>query len=314
MGALDRYKMLTPAEELALARRYREDDDAKAAEALVLAHKPLVYRIATDHRHYLKAENLDRQGAIGVEDLAQEGMMGMVAAVRTFDPNIGVRLHYHARPRITGAIRNFIMEKWSLVKIGTTEAQRKLFWSFGRTAGLIKQRDPDIKDDILLRAIANRLDVPLQEVADMAARLSKGGDMSLNETLRSEDSETEWIDLIGHNNNPEQILLRKEEMNLAESAISDALDILTDRERRILTARWLVHDEDKVGLKALAAEFGVSIPRIHQIANDAFAKVKDAVTNRIWWEHDVYTSGHHGEEPVTNYFPAVDVSRPAPAP
>jgi DNA-directed RNA polymerase sigma subunit (sigma70/sigma32) len=139
--------------------------------------------LATKHRHYLRHENFDELGAIGVEDLAQEGMVGMIEAVRTFDPDTGVRLHWYARPRIRGAICDFIMHTFSIVKIGTKEVHRKLFYQLGRTRGLIKQQHPGMPDDIVLRLVAQRLDVSVQEVIEMAARLSKGVHMSLDEAL-----------------------------------------------------------------------------------------------------------------------------------
>jgi RNA polymerase sigma-32 factor len=127
-----KYRMLSTEEELALAVAWRDHGDASAAERLALAYRPLVWRIATQHRHYLKEESPEHSGATGVEDLVQEGLVGLISAVRTFDPGIGARLHYHARPRITGAIRDFIMWNYSHVKIGTKRQEKAMFWGLPR--------------------------------------------------------------------------------------------------------------------------------------------------------------------------------------
>jgi RNA polymerase sigma-32 factor len=267
-----RFKMLGTEDEYMPATRFREHGDRAAAERLVVYHMPLVGKIATDHRHY----------GLPVDDLVQEGTIGLMRAVENCDPEIGIRLAWYARKPITGAIRDYIMETWSIAKIGTKEVHRKLFYKLGPTRGLIQQKHPDMPDDQVLRLVAERLGVPVEDVIEIAGRLSGGGDHSLNAVLRDENGDpiVEAMDYyLWHNDNPENILLRKEEMQLAHVAVSDVLAVLDDRERRIFEARWRTNDGG-AKLKHLAAEFEVSIPRIHQIADRAYEKVRAALKTR----------------------------------
>jgi RNA polymerase sigma-32 factor len=296
----NRYKMLSADEERELALAWRDHGDAKAAEQLVLPYRPLVWRIATQHRHYLKPESPDipdpgappgRSGSTSVEELAQEGLAALISAVRTFDPEIGVRLHYHARPRITGAIRDFIMRNYSHVKIGTKRQEKALFWGLPRFMSRTQNRllntkrydDPCDVFDEAVRLPAKHFDVKPWEVIGMIARTYAGGDKEINAPRGKNEEGTadDWLDFLWcHNDNPEKILIRKEEMALARTAISDALDILTARERRIFMARWLVHPDDKITLDTLGREFKVSAQRIRAIEQLALKKMRQALANR----------------------------------
>jgi RNA polymerase sigma-32 factor len=287
----NRYKMLSADDELALATAWRDHGDAKAAEQLVLAYRPLVWKIATEHRHYLKPESPDtpdpgappgRSGATSVEELAQEGLAALISAVRTFDPDVGVRLHYHARVRVTGAIRDYIMHNYSHVKIGTKREEKALFWGLPRFMARLWHRGlTDINE--MIPIAARHFGVAAWEVAGMLARTYAGGDMEINapRSKREDNGDADWLDCIWcHDNNPEEILIRKEEMAHARTAISDAFDILTDRERRIFMARWLVHLDDKLTLEALGREFKVSAQRIRAIEQLALKKMRQALANR----------------------------------
>jgi RNA polymerase sigma-32 factor len=296
-----RYKMLSAGDERELALAWRDHRDAKAAEQLVLAFRPLVWKIATEHRHYLKPESPDvpddpdappgRSGSTSVEELAQEGLAALISAVRTFDPDIGVRLHYHARVRVKGAIRDYVMHNYSHVKIGTKRQEKALFWRLPRFMSRTQNRllntkhydDPCAVFDEAVLLAAKHFDVKPWEVIGMLARTYAGGDKEINAPRGKnlEGTDNDWLDYIWcHNDNPEKILIRKEEMALARTAISDALDILTSRERRIFMARWLVHPDDKVTLETLGREFKVSAQRIRAIEQSALEKMRQALAHR----------------------------------
>ncbi len=262
-----RFPMLEPQEEYILARRWREHGDREAAHKLVTSHLRLVAKIAMGYRGY----------GLPIAEVISEGNVGLMQAVKRFEPDKGFRLATYAMWWIKAAIQEYILRSWSLVKMGTTANQKKLFFNLRKAKSRISALDDgDMRPD-QVKLIAKRLGVTEQDVVDMNRRL--GGDASLNAPIRDDDS-GEWQDwLVDETPSQERLLAESEESDNRHKALIEALDVLNDRERRIFEARRLA--EDPVTLEELAAEFGVSRERVRQIEVRAFEKVQKAVKSRV---------------------------------
>jgi RNA polymerase sigma-32 factor len=268
LDEIRRFPMLEPHEEYMLAKSWREHGDRAAAHKLVTSHLRLVAKIAMGYRGY----------GLPISEVISEGNVGLMQAVKRFEPEKGFRLATYAMWWIKAAIQEYILRSWSLVKMGTTANQKKLFFNLRKAKSRISAlEDGDLRPD-QVQIIAKRLGVTEQDVVDMNRRL--GGDASLNAPIREDGDSGEWQDwLVDDSDSQESILAQSEEMENRRSALSDALSVLNDRERRIFEARRLV--DEPVTLEDLAAEFGVSRERVRQIEVRAFEKVQKAVKNRV---------------------------------
>src|SRR5579884_2010787 len=263
-----RFPMLEPQEEYILARRWREHGDREAAHKLVTSHLRLVAKIAMGYRGY----------GLPIAEVISEGNVGLMQAVKRFEPDKGFRLATYAMWWIKAAIQEYILRSWSLVKMGTTANQKKLFFNLRKAKSRISALDEgDMRPD-QVQIIAKRLGVTEQDVVDMNRRL--GGDASLNAPIRDDGESGEWQDwLVDDSPTQERILAESEESENRHKALIGALDVLNDRERRIFEARRLA--DDPVTLEELASEFGVSRERVRQIEVRAFEKVQKAVKSRM---------------------------------
>jgi RNA polymerase sigma-32 factor len=258
--------MLTPEEELRLAREFRDNNDLDSAGRLVMSHLRLVVAVARNYLGY----------GLAHADLIQEGNIGLMKAVKRFDPERGVRLVSFALHWIKAEIHEFVLKNWRLVKVATTKAQRKLFFNLRSMKQGLGTMSQDQVDDI-----ARQLNVKREEVSEMETRLS-GGDVALEG--RTEDGEEAFAPiayLADADSEPTQVLQRREYDVLQSDGVRDALQELDPRSRRIVEARWLNEDQDgKVGtstLHDLAQEFGVSAERIRQIEAKALQKMRSAL-------------------------------------
>ncbi|EIZ84313.1 MULTISPECIES: RNA polymerase sigma factor RpoH [Methylobacterium] len=267
LGAIQKFPMLEPPEEFTLAKSWRDGGDREAAHRLVTSHLRLVAKISMGYRGY----------GLPIGEVVSEGNVGLMQAVKRFDPDKGFRLATYAVWWIRAAIQEYILRSWSLVKMGTTANQKKLFFNLRKAKGKISALDEgDLRPD-QVKQLATRLGVPEQDVIDMNRRLS--GDTSLNAPLR-EEGEGEWQDwLVDNAPSQETVLAREQEGQNRLSALRDALSVLNPRERRIFEARRLA--EDPITLEDLSGEFGVSRERVRQIEVRAFEKVSAAVRDEI---------------------------------
>ena len=267
LDEIRKFPMLEPAEEFTLAKSWRDDGDREAAHRLVTSHLRLVAKIAMGYRGY----------GLPISEVVSEGNVGLMQAVKRFDPDKGFRLATYAMWWIKAAIQEYILRSWSLVKMGTTANQKKLFFNLRKAKGRISALDEgDLRPD-QVKQIATSLGVPEQDVVDMNRRLS--GDTSLNAPLR-EEGEGEWQDwLVDNSPSQETVLAREEEGRNRLSALRDALGVLNPRERRIFEARRLA--DDPITLEDLSGEFGVSRERVRQIEVRAFEKVQEAVKRNL---------------------------------
>jgi len=263
-----RFPMLEPQEEYMLARSWREHGDREAAHKLVTSHLRLVAKIAMGYRGY----------GLPISEVVSEGNVGLMQAVKRFEPEKGFRLATYAMWWIKAAIQEYILRSWSLVKMGTTANQKKLFFNLRKAKSKISALDEgDLRPD-QVKVIAKRLGVNEQDVVDMNRRL--GGDASLNAPIRDDGESGEWMDwLVSDAPSQERMLADHEESDNRHQALIGALDVLNERERRIFEARRLA--DDPITLEDLASEFGVSRERVRQIEVRAFEKVQKAVKNRI---------------------------------
>ncbi len=259
--------MLQPQEEYMLAKRWREHDDRDAAQKLVTSHLRLVAKIAMGYRGY----------GLPIGEVISEGNVGLMQAVKRFEPEKGFRLATYAMWWIKASIQEYILRSWSLVKMGTTANQKKLFFNLRKAKSQISAlEDGDLKPEHVAQ-IATRLGVSEQEVQEMNRRL--GGDASLNAPLR-EEGEGEWQDwLVDEQASQEHSLVAQEETDNRLGALRRALSVLNPRERRIFEARRL--EDEPVTLEALSEEFNISRERVRQIEVRAFEKVQAAVKSGI---------------------------------
>ena len=259
-----KFPMLQAQEEYMLAKSWREHGDAEAAHKMVTSHLRLVAKIAMGYRGY----------GLPLADLISEGNVGMMQAVKRFDPERGFRLATYAMWWIRAAIQEYILHSWSLVKIGTTAAQKKLFFNLRKVKGQLKAlEEGDLKHETVT-LIANKLDVSEDEVINMNRRLS-APDHSLNAPLR-QDGEGEWQDwLVDETPNQESRMGDSEELIMRRGLLASAMEHLTERERHILEQRRL--QEDPATLEDLSKEYGISRERVRQIEVRAFEKLQRAV-------------------------------------
>jgi RNA polymerase sigma-32 factor len=263
-----RFPMLEPQEEFMLAKSWREHGDRDAAHKLVTSHLRLVAKIAMGYRGY----------GLPISEVVSEGNVGLMQAVKRFEPDKGFRLATYAMWWIKASIQEYILRSWSLVKMGTTANQKKLFFNLRKAKSKISAlQEGDLRPD-QVEIIAKRLGVTTQDVIDMNRRL--GGDASLNAPIREDGDSGEWQDwLADDSESQETVMAAHEELDNRRKALSSALGVLNDRERRIFEARRLA--DDPVTLEELAEEFGVSRERVRQIEVRAFEKVQKAVKNKV---------------------------------
>jgi len=263
-----RFPMLEPQEEFMLAKRWREHGDPEAAHRLVTSHLRLVAKIAIGYRGY----------GLPISEVISEGNVGLMQGVKRFNPDKGFRLATYAMWWIRAAIQEYILRSWSLVKMGTTANQKKLFFNLRKAKTKIAAlQEGDLRPD-QVQIIAQRLGVTEKDVVDMNRRL--GGDASLNAPIRNDDEAGEWQDWLTENSpSQETTLAEGEEFVNRHKALVSALTVLNERERRIFEARRLA--DNPITLEELAQEFGVSRERVRQIEVRAFEKVQDAVKSRI---------------------------------
>ncbi len=263
-----KFPMLSSEEELALARQWRDRQEPAASHKLVTSHLRLAAKIAFGYRGY----------GLPLAELIGEANVGLTQAVRRFDPERGFRLATYAMWWIRAAINEYVLHNWSLVKMGTTAAQKKLFFNLRRLKGQMQAIDESALTPEQVAAIAETLDVPEQDVISMNQRLTSP-DFSLNVVL-GDDSESEWQDwLADERDNPEDAFAEQEEAGRRSALLANALTTLKERERHILTERRLT-DEPQT-LEELSQQYGISRERVRQIEARAFEKVQKAMQAQI---------------------------------
>lgn len=273
LAEIRKFPMLEPDEEYMLAKRWQEHEDPKAAERLVGAHLRLVAKIANGYRGY----------GLPVIDLIAEGNVGLMQALRKYDPDKGFRFSTYAMWWIRANIQEYILHSWSLVKIGTTAAQKKLFFNLRRLKGKMQELDEPIISAKTIKDIALELNVTEDEVIDMSQRIS-GPDQSLNTPLRAEGLE-EWQDwLVDDESTHEMKFMERDESKRKNSLLETALDSLNERERHIIQERRL--KEPPTTLETLSESLGISRERVRQIEMRAFEKLQKnvrtaAIQNRM---------------------------------
>ncbi|MFA9550269.1 MAG: RNA polymerase sigma factor RpoH [Hyphomicrobium sp.] len=259
-----KFPMLEPGEEFMLAKSWQEHDDSDAAEKLVTSHLRLVARIAMGYRGY----------GLPIGEVISEGNVGLMQAVKRFDPDKGFRLATYAMWWIRASIQEYILRSWSLVKMGTTAAQKKLFFNLRRAKSQLRALDDGDLHPDHVQTIARKLGVSEADVVSMNRRL--GGDSSLNAPVRTDAEAGEWQDwLVDDTPSQEDQLGETQELDQRRGYLTNALSSLNDRERRIFEARRL--SDSPITLEDLSTEFGVSRERIRQIEVRAFEKVQKAV-------------------------------------
>jgi RNA polymerase sigma-32 factor len=261
---IQQFPMLEPHEEYVLAKSWREHGDRDAADKLTTSHLRLVVKTAMAYRGY----------GLPISELISEGNVGLLQAVKRFEPDMGFRLSTYAVWWIRAAIQEYILRSWSLVKMGTTANQKKLFFNLRKAKSKISAlEDGDLLPD-QVQIIATRLGVTEQNVIDMNRRL--GGDVSLNAPMREGEDSDEWQDrLADESSSQESRLMESEEFENRRRALGEALTTLNERERHIFEARRLA--DEPITLEELADEFGISRERVRQIEARAFEKVQRAM-------------------------------------
>ena len=262
---IKKFPILTAEEEYMLAKRYKEHGDTEAAHKLVTSHLRLVAKIAMGYRGY----------GLPVTDLISEGNVGIMQAVKKFDPERGFRLATYAMWWIRAQIQEYVLHSWSLVKIGTTAAQKKLFFNLKKLKNQLSSIDSGNLSPENAREIASRLNVKEAEVLDMDNRLFSG-DQSLNVQI-GEEGDTEWQDmLVDSNDTQDNILANSNELSFRKKIFEEALEVLNDREKEIISLRKL---KDKpVKLEELSKKFNISRERVRQIEEKAFEKLQKQVS------------------------------------
>ena len=272
-GGLSRYlqeirkfPMLEPNEEFMLAKRYKEHEDPAAAQRLITSHLRLVAKIAMGYRGY----------GLPISEVISEGNVGLMHAVKRFEPDKGFRLATYAMWWIRAAIQEYVLRSWSLVKIGTTAAQKRLFFNLRKVKGQIAALDDGNLHPDQIKQIATTLHVTEADVVSMNQRLT--GDASLNAPMRADEGSSEWQDwLVDDTPDQETTLGNSEEYSERMGLLANAMGELNDREKAIFQARRL--KEEPATLEELAQEYNVSRERIRQIEVRAFEKVQEAVQN-----------------------------------
>jgi RNA polymerase sigma-32 factor len=278
LGDIRRFAILEKELEYRLAKRWRENGDRKAADQIVTSHLRLAAKIAKNYRGY----------GLPMSEVISEGNVGLMQAINRFDPDRGFRFATYAIWWIRASIQDYILRSWSLVKIGTTASQKKLFFKLRSAKAKISAlENVELRPD-QVTAIATTLGVEDQDVVDMNRRL--GGDLSLNASIRDEENSGEWLEqLVDESPSPEAIVVELDEMDRRRDALVRAIGVLSDRERRIFEARHLA-DEPRT-LEDLAMQFKVSRERIRQLEARAFEKVQ-AATKRSVRERSALVAMH----------------------
>jgi len=267
LDEIRRFPMLEPEEEYMLAKRWREDDDTVAAHRLVTSHLRLVAKIAMGYRGY----------GLPLAELISEGNVGMMQAVKRFDPERGFRLATYAMWWIRASIQEYILHSWSLVKMGTTAAQKKLFFNLRKIKSKLQAFEEGDLSPEQVTYVATQLSVPEQDVVQMNRRLT-AGDQSLNAPIRADADGGEWQDwLVDDRESQEDMLIESDELRERRAMLTEAMHTLNERERKILAERRLA--EEPKTLEDLSAEFGVSRERVRQIEVRAFEKLQKAMKN-----------------------------------
>lgn len=270
LSEINNIPSLTKEKEFMLAKAYLEERDLEAAHKLVKSHLKLVAKIAMQYKNY----------GLPITELVSEGNLGLMQAVKKYDPELGFRLSTYAMWWIKSSIQEYVLKSWSLVKIGTTSAQKKLFFSLKKIKNKITNTNerPVNEDDY--EKIAKELGVSVKEVREMNQRLS-GLDISLNRSLdNNDDSSGEMIELIPETKPSQEIVLEKSQiLNKQKRILAEAMQILNEREIKILTARKL--NDSPSTLDALSNEYSISKERVRQIENKAFEKVQNYVLEKI---------------------------------
>jgi RNA polymerase sigma-32 factor len=268
MQEIRRFPMLEAQEEFMLAKRWREHEDRDAAHKLVTSHLRLVAKIAISYRGY----------GLPISEIVSEGNLGLMQAVKRFEPERGFRLATYAIWWIKASIQEYILRSWSLVKMGTTANQKKLFFNLRKAKSRISALDEGDMRPAQVEQIATQLGVTERDVVEMNRRL--GGDASLNAPILDDGNSADWQDwLVDESASQESQLAESEQSENRHKALCGALTVLNDRERRIFEARHLA--EEPSTLEELACEFGVSRERIRQIEVHAFEKVQKATRNAV---------------------------------
>ena len=261
---IKKFPMLSPEEEYMLAKRWKKRGDIKSAQKLITSHLRLVAKIAMGYRGY----------GLPLNEMISEGNIGLMQAVKKFEPEKGFKLATYAIWWIKASIQEYILRSWSLVKIGTTSAQKKLFFNLKKIKNQLSiNNNSDLKKEHI-EEISKRLNVKKEEVVSMNRRLS-GKEKSLNDPVKDE-SGTQWQDwLVDNNIDQELALSKKQEFTQRKNLMNDAMNILNDRERKILIARKL--SDESSTLEDLSKKYKVSRERIRQIETKAFEKLKKAI-------------------------------------
>ena len=264
-----KFPMLEPKQEYILAKNWREKGDRESAHALVTSHLRLVAKIAMGYRGY----------GLPVGELISEGNIGLMQAVKKFDPERGFRLATYAMWWIKAAIQEYILRSWSLVKIGTTAAQKKLFFNLRKLKNQIFAIESGDMTNAHVKEIANRLDVREDEVISMNRRMA-GQEQSLNAKISDEEQGGQWQDWIVDENADQELLIsQRQELDQKHALLQTALKVLDEREKEILYDRKLI-DEPKT-LEELSQKYKISRERVRQIENRAFEKVQKAMLENI---------------------------------
>ena len=259
-----KFPMLEPDEEFMLAKRYKEHADPGSAQKLITSHLRLVAKIAMGYRGY----------GLPISEVISEGNVGLMHAVKRFEPDKGFRLATYAMWWIRAAIQEYVLRSWSLVKIGTTATQKRLFFNLRKVKGQIAALDDGNLHPDQIKQIATTLQVSEEDVVSMNQRL--GGDTSLNAPMRADEGSSEWQDwLVDNTPDQETTLGDSEEYNERMALLTNAMGDLNEREKAIFQARRL--QENPATLEELAQEYNVSRERIRQIEVRAFEKVQDKV-------------------------------------
>ncbi len=267
LAEIRKFPMLEQSEEFMLAKRWQEHQDKEAAHKMVTSHLRLVAKIAMGYRGY----------GLPMSEVISEGNVGLMQAVKRFDPDRGFRLATYAMWWIRAAIQEYILHSWSLVKIGTTAAQKKLFFNLRRVKGQLKAlEEGDLHPDTV-KEIATRLNVPEEDVVNMNRRLA-APDHSLNAPMRNDGDGGEWQEwLVDDVETQETQLAESQEFGKRKQLLDKALKLLNPRERRILAERRL--KDEPTTLEDLSKEFNISRERVRQIEVRAFDKVQRAIRN-----------------------------------
>ncbi|MCG6858365.1 MAG: RNA polymerase sigma factor RpoH [Salaquimonas sp.] len=265
MEEIRRFPMLEPDQEYMLAKRYQEHDDRDAAHQLVTSHLRLVAKIAMGYRGY----------GLPIGEVISEGNVGLMQAVKKFEPDKGFRLATYAMWWIKAAIQEYVLRSWSLVKMGTTANQKRLFFNLRKAKSRIQALEEGDLNPDQVKQIATQLGVSEEEVVSMNRRL--GGDASLNAPIKATEGESgEWQDwLVDESESAEQVIIKQDELETRREMLKDALEVLNDREKRVFLARRL--EESPITLEELSQEFSISRERVRQIEVRAFEKVQKAM-------------------------------------